>query len=353
MNTSKIRKILSELSARPLADLGALEYLLSLDEPREMDILFGFADRVRQRFMGDGVLLRGIIEFSNHCRNDCLYCGLNRNNIGLKRYRMDREQVLAGVAKLHAQGVRTVVLQSGEEDGLDPLWLQELILRIKKDFPMAITLSLGERSLQDYRLWRKAGADRYLLKIETTDHRLYRQLHPGMDMENRLACLEGLKELGYQVGSGNIIGFKGQTLRSIAEDILFFQREDFAMIGIGPFIPHPDTRLGAQEKGNVPLVLKTLAITRIVTRNTHLPATTALGSCGADFRPAALKAGANVLMPNFTPQPYRGLYQIYPGKRCIDEPVGACAFCMDEMARSLGRHIDYSRGDSLKKTEKF
>jgi biotin synthase len=240
-----------------------------------------------------------------------------------------------------------VVLQSGEESGLDAHWLKDIISEIKLRFDSAITLSVGERRQKDYKIWKEAGADRYLLKIETSDKRLYQSLHPGMSFKERVNCLRGLKKLGYQVGSGNIIGLKGQTLATIAEDILFFKNEEFDMLGIGPFIPHPMTPLSAEVKGDLKLTLKTVALTRIVTRYAHLPATTALGSLKDDYRAQALCAGANVLMPNFTPQPYRRLYEIYPGKRCIDEPSGSCGSCMELMAASIGRTIDYSRGDAL------
>jgi biotin synthase len=216
---------------------------------------------------------------------------------------------------------------------------------------MAVTLSVGERARQDYKLWSQKGADRYLLKIETTDKVLYESLHPGMSFDNRINCLRDLKDLGYQTGSGIIIGLKGQTFVSIARDILFFKDWDLDMIGIGPFIPHQATELGGELPGSAELTIKTVALTRIVTKNALLPATTALGSLGKDFRVDALKAGANVLMPNFTPLRYRKLYEIYPGKKCIDEPVGACPSCMETLARSIGRRIDYSKGDSFKKVK--
>lgn len=317
-------------------------------EKKEKQELFYYADAVRKQFVGDEILLRGIIEFSNHCRNSCYYCGLNKNNRVLKRYRMSAVEILASVKKIAAVKVKTIVLQSGEEDELDPCWLEDVLKRIKKRFDIAITLCVGERSQEDYRLWRQAGADRYLLKIETTNKKLYESLHPGMSFENRLRCLRWLKELEYQTGSGIIIGLKGQTIETIAEDILFFQRENFEMIGIGPFIPHLQTPLAENQRGDVSLTLKSVALTRVVTKNTHLPATTALGSLDKDYRVEGLQAGANVIMPNFTPIEYRKLYEIYPGKKCVNEPEGACVACMEILAQSIGRTIRYSRGDGLK-----
>lgn len=321
-----------------------LVYLLSLGQDRQ-SLLFDFADKVRAKFMGEGILLRGIIEFSNFCKNSCFYCGINNGNHEIKRYRLEAKEILNSVKQIAESGVKTVVLQSGEDSLLDSGWFRELIEEIKTGFDIAITLCVGERAFQDYKIWKKSGADRYLLKIETSNKVLYESLHPGMSFENRVRCLKDLKSLGYQTGSGNIIGLKGQTISDLAKDIIFFKKEGFEMIGIGPFIPHKKTNLSCQPHADAALVIKSLALTRIVTRYAHLPATTALGSLERDFRIDALKAGANVLMPNFTPQPYRKLYEIYPGKRCVDEPVGFCKSCMENLASSINRSINYSRGD--------
>jgi biotin synthase len=330
-------------------ELSDLEYLLSREDPREQQALFDAADRTRRRYIGDGILLRGLIEFSNYCVNTCYYCGLNRNNASLERFRLTDNEILAGVELMSSQRIRTVVLQSGEDDGIDPGAFAKLVREIKGRFGISMTLSLGEWPRAAYALWREAGADRYLLKIESSDKALYEALHAGRSFENRLRCVADLQSLGYQVGSGCMVGIRGQTTAHLARDILYFARNDFDMIGIGPFIPHPRTPLAGQQRGGVEMTLKAVALTRIVTRNSHLPATTALGSLEQDFRIQGLKAGANVLMPNFTPVRAKRLYEIYPGKRCIDEPAGACAFCMEGLAHSIGRHIDTSAGDSLKR----
>ena len=345
---SNIAGLLDIIYKAEIPDPGVLEYFLSLDNKKDLEELFSFADKVRKEFCGDGIILRGIIEFSSFCARECFYCGLSKFNRELPRYRMSKSELLESVAYLASCNIKTVVLQSGEDPGLDPLWLEDIIRNIKSRFDLAITLSVGERSADDYRIWRQAGADRYLLKIETSDNNLYSSMHPGMSFARRLSCLNTLKDLDYQVGSGNIIGLPGQTLETIARDIIFFKQYNFDMIGIGPFIPHPATPFAGQKEADTPLTLKVIALTRIVTRNAHLPATTALGSLGSDYRPEGLKCGANVLMPNFTPQPYRKLYAIYPGKRCVDEPAGACNFCMEGMAKTTGRFIDYSKGNSLK-----
>ncbi len=324
-----------------------LVYLLEREAAEETREILAAADRTRRRYMGDGILLRGIVEFSSFCRNTCFYCGLHAGNTRLERYRMSRDEILECVGKIATEGIQTVVLQSGEDDGLEPARLAEVVQEVKKRFGIAVTLSVGERPRSDYELWREAGADRYLLKIESSDKDLYESLHAGRRLQTRLRCLTDLAALGYQVGCGIMVGLKGQSIRHIAGDVLFFAQRRFDMIGIGPFIPHLETRLGSEPAGSVSLTLKTLALTRIVTKSAHLPATTALGSMGRDYRIEGLAAGANVLMPNFTPATYKKLYEIYPGKRCVSEPTGACGFCMEGLAASIGRTIDYSRGDSL------
>jgi len=348
MPTSKLEQLLDRVYKAPVPELSDLEHLLSLTDEKEIEELHAAADWVRREYAGDGILLRGIVEFSSYCKNTCHYCGLNKQNNSLSRFRMTKDEILESTGHIASCGIRTVVLQSGEDDDFSPSLIAEIVRDIKTNFGMAVTLSVGEQSREEYKLWKQAGADRYLLKIETTDEALYSALHPGMSLRNRVRCLEDLKSLGYEVGSGIIVGLKGQTIRSIARDILFFKQQEFDMIGIGPFIPHPKTQLGAEARGDAAMTLKVLAVTRLVTRNAHLPATTALGSMGKDFRIDGLKAGANVLMPNFTPQPYKKLYEIYPGKRCNTEAAGLCSSCMEDMVRSLHRTIDYSTGGSLK-----
>jgi len=302
--------------------------------------------------VGDGVLLRGLVEFGSFCSNTCFYCGLRGGNALLPRYRMTEAEILESVGRIAAQGIRTVVLQSGEDETIDAGWIAGIVRSIKNRHDIAITLSVGERPADDYALWREAGADRYLLKIESSDPALYAALHARRCLDTRLRCLADLDRLGYQVGSGIMVGLPGQTLRHVAEDIRFFAAGGFDMIGIGPFIPHPQTPLCDVPRGDVALTLKTVALTRIATRDVHMPATTALGSMDRDYRQEGLRVGANVLMPNFTPVRYKALYEIYPGKRCISEPTGACALCMEGLAASIGRSIEHSRGDSVKSAKR-
>ncbi|MEI8217603.1 MAG: [FeFe] hydrogenase H-cluster radical SAM maturase HydE [Elusimicrobiota bacterium] len=325
-----------------------IDYLKD-DHPSSLTELYARADGVRKEYMGDGILLRGIVEFSSFCKNTCSYCGLNKNNTHLDRFRLTKEQILESVGRIAGARIKTVVLQSGEDDEISAGWLAAVVKDIKARYDMAITLSVGERPRADYQCWRDAGADRYLLKIETANPALYAALHPQMDFNNRLRCLEDVRACGYQVGCGAIVGLKDQTIDDIAGDIVFFSENNFDMIGIGPFIPHAATVLGGEQKGGVALTIKAVALTRIATGTAHLPATTALGSVGEkDYRIDALKAGANVLMPNFTPKAFKKRYEIYPGKRCVDEDSEHCVGCMQALAASIGRHIDYSRGDALK-----
>jgi biotin synthase len=348
MVASPTTAVLNRVTSAAEPALNDIEALLAVEDPAQVQELFDAADETRRRFMGDGILLRGIVEFGSFCANTCFYCGLTAGNSRLQRYRMSGPEILESVEAIARQDIHTVVLQSGEDEGLDPSWLAGVVREITRRRDMAVTLSVGERPREDYALWREAGADRYLLKIESSNEELYRSLHLNRTLETRLRCVQDLEDLGYQVGSGIMVGVRGQTLRHIAGDILFFARHDFDMIGIGPFIPHHETRLRDEPRGSVGLTLKALALTRLVTKNSHLPATTALGSMDRDYRLDGLKAGANVLMPNFTPLAYKQMYEIYPGKRCVSEPTGACGFCMRGLARSIGRTIDPSRGDSLK-----
>jgi len=346
--------VLDRLYAAEMPERTDIETVLRATDDRDIELLFDFADRVRREFVGDGVLLRGIIEFSNICRNTCKYCGLNCYNTRLQRYRLTSDEILAAAENIDRAGIKTIVLQSGEEDHLEADWLRQVIEEIKGRLDVAVTLCVGERSRAEYQAWKEAGADRYLLKIETSDPGLYGELHPGMSFANRVRCLRDLVELGYQTGSGNLVGLQGQTVGSLAGDLQFFKRGNFDMISPSPFIPHPQTPLARAPAGDLTMTLKMIALARIVSRTAHIPASTAIGSLhGRDERPKALTAGANVLMPNFTPAPYRRHYEIYPNKRCVSEDAAACAGCMERMVTTLGRWVDYSRGDGPKRSLKL
>ncbi len=315
----------------------------------EVDALGRAADGVRAAFLGDEVHLRGIIEFSNYCRRNCLYCGLRRDNRKLRRYRLTPGEILAAARRVAGLGLPTVVLQSGEDPHYTAPVLADIIRRLKEEVGVeAVTLSVGERSFEDYRLWREAGADRYLLKHETADAALFARLRPGTTLQERLLRLKWLRDLGYQVGSGNIVGLPGQTLETLAADILLLRELDVEMAGIGPFIPHPETPLGNEPPGGLELTLKVLAVSRLLLPRAHLPATTALGTIHPGGRRLGLCFGANVIMPDTTPPPYRCYYQIYPGKAGLHDEMEATLVALKNMIHSLNRRVGRGPGHAPK-----
>ncbi|OPX29431.1 MAG: [FeFe] hydrogenase H-cluster radical SAM maturase HydE [Candidatus Omnitrophica bacterium 4484_171] len=297
------------------------------------------ADSIRKEHCGDEVHIRGIIEFSNYCKRDCLYCGLRKSNKKLTRYRMTADEIFKAARKVEEFKYKTIVLQSGEDDYYRIEELCGLVKRIKKEIDCAVTLSIGERTYDEYKQLREAGADRYLLKFETSNKKLFVFLKPGSLYEKRLKRLEWLRDLGYQVGSGNMVGLPGQTLEMLADDILLMNKLDLDMIGIGPFIPHPDTPLWRFREGTLELTLKTIALTRMAAPDAYIPATTAAGSVDPAGRQKALQCGANVIMPNMTPQKYRKYYEIYPDKICLNDQPGDCRMSIKTIIESLGRNI--------------
>ena len=300
--------------------------------------LFLAADEVRRIFIGDEVHLRGLIEFSNICKCNCKYCGLRKDNDKLARFRITPEEILDFARKAVSYGFKTIVMQSGEDSYYKADILANLLKEIKK-LDVAITLSIGERLFEDYKAFKEAGADRYLLRIETTDKKLYEQMHPNMDFENRIRCLRDLKTLGYEVGSGCLVGLPNQTIDSLAEDILFFKEIDADMIGIGPFIPNKNTPLCNEKGGDFFLALKVMAITRLLMPTINIPATTAMETLNPNGRIIALQSGANVVMPNVTEGDYRKKYEIYPGKICVNDTPNDCKISISEKIKSVGRTI--------------
>jgi biotin synthase len=295
------------------------------EDPERLADLWDRADRVRTAHLGNAVHLRGLVEFSNACRRRCTYCGLRAANHQLVRYSMTAEEILACAAEAHARGYGTLVLQSGEDPHLSTVWLGSLIKRIKDNYPLAVTLSVGERPGEDYRYWRECGADRYLLKTETSDRELFSRLHPPLapDLPDRTTLLAMLRELGYEIGGGIMVGLPGQTYANVAQDIELFSALDLDMIGIGAYLPHPETPLGLEFlAGGHPVfdqipnselaTLKVLALARLVCPEANIPATTALASVSASGYEQGLRCGANVIMPNLTPAAFRHRYDIYP-----------------------------------------
>ena len=271
------------------------------------------ADDVRKKYVGDGIHLRGLIEFSNVCKRNCLYCGLQCSNRNVERYRLSKSEILDIAKKGVEEGFKTIVLQSGEDDFFSVGMLCEIISEIK-NLNVALTLSIGEKSFEEYKAYKDAGADRYLLRIETTDENLYTKMHPNADFQNRKRCLYNLKELGYETGTGCLVGLPRQSIESLADDILFFKELDADMVGIGPFIPHCQTPLKNEQAGDLDLAVKVMAITRVMLPDINIPATTAMESLRADGRLLALQSGANVVMPNLTDDFHKKMYEIYPNK---------------------------------------
>lgn len=294
--------------------------------------IFKEADEVRKKYVGDGVHLRGLIEFSNICKCNCLYCGLQFSNKHVNRYRLSKDEILDIAKKGVDEGFKTIVLQSGE-DYFDADLMCEIISEIK-NLGVALTLSIGEKSFENYKAFKDAGADRYLLRIETTDKILYKKMHPYADFDNRMRCLYDLKKLGYETGTGCLVGLPDQTVESLAEDILFFKELDADMIGIGPFIPHPDTPLKDANTGSLDLAIRVMAITRILLKDINIPATTAMESLRVDGRLFALQSGANVVMPNLTDDYHKKMYEIYPNK------VSATRKDLDLKLKTINRYIE-------------
>lgn len=307
------------------------------------DEIFLAADRVRKKYVGDEVHLRGLIEFSNICKRNCFYCGLRAENRKIERYRLSTEEIIDFAEKAHDYGYQTVVLQSGEDDFFDQKKMVEIIKNLKK-FDLAVTLSLGEKNKEDYAAYREAGADRYLLRIETTDPVLYKKLHPKMDLSNRYRCLEDIKELGFEVGTGSLVGLPEQKLESIADDILFFKSIDADMVGLGPFIPNEDTPLKDAVGGSFNLSRKVMALVRLLLPDSNIPATTAMETLNDNGRILALQSGANVVMPNVTEGEYRKLYLLYPGKICLNDTPAHCRGCITGKIEKIGRKVAQDKG---------
>lgn len=319
---------------------------LKADNPSK---LFIAADKLRQKYFKNEVCLRGIIEFSNNCQKDCLFCGLRKSNKKLKRYQMNPGEIVKAAAKAVKLGYQTVLLQSGQESGYDVSSLEKIVKAIKKNNDCAVTLSLGEKSFQDYERLKKAGADRYLLRFETSSRELFKKLKPDSSYSNRIACLKNLKRIGFQVGSGIMVGLPGQTYQTLAKDILLLADLDLDMIGIGPFLPHQDTPLAGVTSGSLDLTLRTMALLRLLVPDAHIPATTAMGSVEKNGREKALSCGANVSMANLTPLVYRKHYQIYSNKINLYQKPATCSACLKRKLKSLGKTIALHKGDSIKK----
>ena len=314
-----------------------------LSDNSKNDWLFKEANRIRHENVGDEIHLRALIEFSNICKRQCKYCGLNSYNKEVERYRLSKEEILLSAKKAVDLGYRTIVLQSGEDDNYYSDKLCDIIRSIK-EFDVALTLSIGEKTYDEYKAYKEAGADRFLLRIETTDKNLYKKMHPNASFENRIRCLEDLKTLGYEVGTGCLVGLPNQTIESLADDILFFKEIDADMIGVGPFIPHPQTLLKDEKQGDFWLALKVMALTRINLPTINIPATTAMETIIPNGRLIALQSGANVVMPNVSLIDCRKKYEIYPNKAGINDDEKIMRKQLEEKFASIGRTISKEKG---------
>jgi len=331
---------------------------LRQDDPQRLETLWRLADDARRQHVGDAVHLRALIEISNRCARLCGYCGLRADNRRVKRYRMLTDEIVACAEAAAALDYGTVVLQSGEDPAMTGEWVADLIRRIKAAAPLAVTLSLGQHPRDEYAAWRDAGADRYLMRFETSNADLYDRIHAGPPggLERRLNALGTLRELGYELGTGFLIGLPGQTWEDLARDIERLVELDADMIGIGPFIPHGDTPLGRGELPPAPqgkqvppteaMTHRVLALVRLHCPDTNIPATTALATLDPAARQRALARGANVVMPNFTPRTYRECYEIYPAKVTLRDEAADFDTELRTALTQMGRTIGVGRGDS-------
>lgn len=325
--------------------------LLGLLENEEADsMLFELADKKRREIYGDDVYIRGLIEFSNHCRNNCYYCGIRCGNREVKRYRLSRNEIMECCTEGYGLGFRTFVLQGGEDSYYTDKIVCDIVSSVKNKYPdCAVTLSMGEKPRQSYLAYYNAGADRYLLRHETAEEEHYKKLHPDtMSLENRKRCLFNLKEIGYQVGSGFMVGSPYQTTRNLISDLRFLQSLKPDMIGIGPYITHRETPFKNFENGSFELTLRLIAILRLMFPYALIPSTTALGTIRQNGRELGLKAGANVVMPNLSPVRVRELYSLYENKICTGEEAAQCRSCLEKRVESAGYKIVTAIGNVKK-----
>ncbi len=314
-------------------------YLLSLDNKEEIDTLLKYADEIRTDFKGNEVGIFGMLDFSNYCVQNCLYCGLREDNLTLPRYRMTPDEIIETSKLIANMGVYSIVLQSGEDVEYDTDLMAYIIYSIKQKCNVSITLSIGERGFDEYRTWKIAGADGYLMKYETSNPKLYSIYHIKQKLNDRLNHLRFLKNIGYKIGSGNIVGLPMQTVEDIADDILLYKELGLDLAASGPFIPSYHTPYRSKLQTDLNIILKTIAVTRLVLRDVNIPSTTALATLNEEGRIKGLQAGANIVMADFTPSIYREKYQVYANRKCLDENPLNCRSCLQVQIESIGRKI--------------
>lgn len=343
------REMIQEIKGRRDISIEQLEYLLTTENKDCLKMLREEAVQTAQKIYGNRVFIRGLIEFTNYCKNDCYYCGIRRSNHCADRYRLTKEEILSCTDTGYELGFRTFVLQGGEDPYFTDARICELVSEIRQKHPdCAITLSIGEKSKESYKRYFNAGADRYLLRHETANGTHYRRLHPDeLSLEHRKQCLWDLKEIGYQVGCGFMVGSPGQTTETLYEDLQFIRELMPHMVGIGPFIPQKDTPFAREPAGTMEQTLRLLSIIRLIHPHVLLPATTALGTIHPKGRELGIQSGANVVMPNLSPVDVRDKYKLYDNKICTGDEAAECRFCMENRMKSIGYQIVVSRGDYI------
>jgi len=343
-----VRKLIDRLAEEH--KLSKEEWIALIENRREKDYLSHLARQAQKKYYGNKVFTRGLIEFTNYCKNNCYYCGIRKGNKNASRYRLGAEEILDCCKQGYELGFRTFVLQGGEDGYYTDDKLVELISLIKNKYSdCALTLSVGEKKKDSYLRFYKAGADRYLLRHETADMEHYRKLHPPeLELSNRKDCLWNLKEIGYQVGCGFMVGSPGQTPETLAEDMMFITQLQPDMVGIGPFVPHHDTPFAGESQGSVEETLYLLSLLRLLKPNLLLPATTALGTIDREGREKGILAGANVVMPNLSPVTVRKKYELYDNKICTGDEAAECRMCLSSRMESIGYQLVIDRGDPVK-----
>ncbi|MFZ5974984.1 MAG: [FeFe] hydrogenase H-cluster radical SAM maturase HydE [Bacillota bacterium] len=344
---TEIKELIDKLEKKRILARVEFAALLACRSDETVQYLFERACAVRHSIYGRDVYMRGLIEFTNYCRNDCYYCGIRKSSPGTDRYRLTKEQILDCCAMGHGLGFRTFVLQGGEDGYYTDEKIVNIIRSIKQNHPdCAVTLSIGEKPFDSYKAYFDAGADRYLLRHETANSRHYAMLHPqNLSLKNRKQCLYDLKKIGYQVGCGFMVGSPYQTDACIIDDLLFLKQLDPHMVGIGPFIPHHATPFADQQAGTLDLTLFLLAIIRLMLPSALIPATTALGTIHPMGREKGILAGANVVMPNLSPVDVRKKYLLYDNKICTGDEAAECRACMQRRIENIGYQLVVSRGD--------
>lgn len=344
---NKKKEIIDRLQKEEDIDLASLKILLAMTDEESISYLGQKARETAQSIYGNQVYIRGLIEFTNYCKNNCYYCGIRRSNCKAERYRLTREQILSCCENGYGLGFRTFVLQGGEDGYFTDEKICGLVSDIKVRYPdCAVTLSIGERSKKSYQAYFDAGADRYLLRHETADEAHYRKLHPPeLTLSNRKRCLHDLKEIGFQTGCGFMVGSPYQTIETIFEDLMFIKELRPEMVGIGPFIPQKDTPFGEKTAGTLDMTLRLLSIIRLLHKGVLLPATTALGTIHPKGRERGILAGANVVMPNLSPVSVREKYKLYDNKICTGDEAAECRYCMEKRMESIGYRVAVARGD--------